>query len=180
MPLRGYRKLVAALDSFDIDVRGAIAVDAGTAAGGFTKALLDAGAAHVYAVDVGYGQLIGSLRQGDRVVVLERTNISSLTTATVPEPVDVITVDLSYISVAVAVPQFERLDIRMGAHLVALIKPMFELGLPTLPSEDRWIDAVNHAANGVAASGWHVEGCIPSPVLGARGATEFLLHARRR
>jgi 23S rRNA (cytidine1920-2'-O)/16S rRNA (cytidine1409-2'-O)-methyltransferase len=178
-PLRGGRKLQAALTRFGIQVDGLVAVDVGAAAGGFTTALLHAGAARVYAVDVGHGQLRGSLRQDERVVVLERTNISALTTALVPEPVDLITVDLSYLSLAEAAPQLDRLDIRASADLVALIKPMFELGLSVLPAVDRWADAVDHAVWGVTDAGWRDPEWMRSPVVGGRGATEFLLHARR-
>ena len=112
-------------------------------------------------------------------MVLERTNISALTTALVPEPVDLITVDLSYLSLAEAAPQLDRLDIRASADLVALIKPMFELGLTVLPAADRWVDAVDHAVRGVADAGWRDPKWMRSPIAGGRGATEFLLHARR-
>lgn len=178
-PLRGERKLQAVLTRFGVGVDGIVAVDVGAAAGGFTFALLHAGAARVYAVDAGHGQLRGSLRQDPRVVVLERTNISALTTALVPESVDLITVDLSYLSVAEAAPQLNRLDIRASARLVALIKPMFELGLPGLPADDRLADAIDHAVRGVVDAGWRDPEWMRSPIAGGRGATEFLLHARR-
>lgn len=177
--LRGTRKLAFALDRFRIEARGAKALDAGAAAGGFTRALLNAGAARVYAVDAGHGQLVGSLRQDERVVVLERTNIANLTTDVVPDPLDLITLDLSYLSLALAGSQFGGLGIDPGAHLVALIKPMFELGLAALPPPDHWRAAIDHAAAGVSAAGWQVGAIARSPVLGARGAVEFFLHARR-
>jgi 23S rRNA (cytidine1920-2'-O)/16S rRNA (cytidine1409-2'-O)-methyltransferase len=176
---RGTRKLGPTLDRLRIDVRGAVALDAGAAAGGFTSALLEAGAARVYAVDVGYGQLVGSLRQDGRVVVLERTNVADLTTEVVTKPLDLITLDLSYVSVARAVPQLHRVTLRSDAHLVALVKPMFELGVGTLPPPDRWQDAIDHAVAGVAGAGWRVEEVVRSPILGARGAVEFFLYARR-
>jgi 23S rRNA (cytidine1920-2'-O)/16S rRNA (cytidine1409-2'-O)-methyltransferase len=178
-PLRGQRKLAVALDSFEVHVADAVALDAGAAAGGFTKALLDAGAARVYAVDVGFGQLLGALRQDDRVVVLERTNIASLTPTLVPEPIDLITVDLSYVPVAKAIPQFNRLRIRTTAELVALIKPIFELQLPGLPTDDRRFEIIERVASGLAAAGWHATGWRRSPVLGRRGARELLVHAKR-
>jgi 23S rRNA (cytidine1920-2'-O)/16S rRNA (cytidine1409-2'-O)-methyltransferase len=177
--LRGRAKLAFALDRFAVDVRGVVALDAGAAAGGFTTALLGAGAARVYAVDVGYGQLRGSLRADERVVVLERTNISRLTSDVVPEPVQLITLDLSYVSVARAVPQLAALDLRPGADLIALIKPMFELGTARLPSPDRWPEAIQRAERGVGRAGWHVQVVAKCPVVGSRGAVEFFLHARR-
>jgi hypothetical protein len=121
--MRGGDKLRAALTTFSIDVDGRVALDVGAASGGFTKALLDGGARRVYAVDVGHGQLPGSLRQDDRVVVMERTNIADLDTERVPEPLDVVTLDLSYLSVASAVPQLGRLRFAGSASLVALINP---------------------------------------------------------
>jgi 23S rRNA (cytidine1920-2'-O)/16S rRNA (cytidine1409-2'-O)-methyltransferase len=179
-PLQGERKLGAALQEFGLRPEGNIALDAGAAAGGFTRALLDAGARRVYAVDVGFGQLLGSLRQNERVVVLERTNIADLTRALVPDAIDVITLDLSYLSVARALPQLEVLDIAASAVLIALVKPMFELGLAELPEPARWPEAVARAARGVDASGWHVHGAVRSPIPGGRGAVEFFLHASRR
>jgi 23S rRNA (cytidine1920-2'-O)/16S rRNA (cytidine1409-2'-O)-methyltransferase len=105
VPLRGEAKLEAALAAFGVDVRGRVALDLGASAGGFTRALLRAGAARVYAVDAGYGQLLGSLRQDQRVVDLERTNLGALSAALVPDEVGVVTADLSYVPLAVALPQ---------------------------------------------------------------------------
>jgi 23S rRNA (cytidine1920-2'-O)/16S rRNA (cytidine1409-2'-O)-methyltransferase len=178
--MRGGDKLRAALTTFSIDVDGRVALDVGAASGGFTKALLDGGARRVYAVDVGHGQLPGSLRQDDRVVVMERTNIADLDTERVPEPLDVVTLDLSYLSVASAVPQLGRLRFAGSASLVALIKPMFELHLQSLPPDARLAEAVHAASDGVTAAGWTVESFFPSPVRGRRGAVEFLLHATWR
>ena len=177
--LRGTTKLLFALDRFGIDASGAIALDAGAAAGGFTTALLEVGAARVYAVDVGHGQLRGWLRQDERVVVLERTNIAHLTTDLVPEPLAVITLDLSYLLLALAVPQLGRLDVVPDAHLVALIKPMFELGSSGLPPADRWPEAIDRAVSGAGDAGWRVEEVARSPVMGSHRAVEFFLYARR-
>ena len=140
---------------------------------------MEVGVARVYAVDVGHGQLRGSLRQDERVVVLERTNIADLTTDLVPEPLDLITLDLSYLSLAHAVPQLESLDVVPDARLVALIKPMFELGSAVLPSAERWPEAIDRAVRGVGDAGWRVEAVARSPVMGSRRAVEFFLHARR-
>ena len=179
-PLRGELKLRAALDAFRLDVAGRVGLDVGAAAGGFTKALLDAGVRRVYAVDAGHGQLLGSLRQDARVVNLERTNLGELDATLVPEPVGVVTVDVSYLSLARAVPQLERVAVAPAADLVALVKPMFELGLPAPPTRrDALDEAVAQAAAGVEAAGWRVLSRIESPERGSRGAIEFFLHARR-
>ncbi len=179
--LRGEPKLRAALDTFGVDARGRVALDAGAAAGGFTRALLDAGAARVYAVDAGHGQLVGSLRQDPRVVNLEGVNLAGLTPALLPEPVGLVTLDLSYLSLCQAVPQLAgRVPLAASCELIALVKPMFELHLATAPTDAAAVArAVATARHGVSAAGWDVIGTAPSPVAGARGAQEALLHARR-
>lgn len=178
--LRGETKLRSALDAFELNVAGRVALDVGAAAGGFTKVLLEAGARRVYAVDAGHGQLLGSLRQDPRVVNLEATNLGELDRGLVPEPVDVVTIDVSYLSLAAAVPQLESIDIAAGAELVALVKPMFELGLGALPPAAELPNALVRAKAGLARAGWRVEASMDSPVAGAGGALEFLVHARRR
>jgi 23S rRNA (cytidine1920-2'-O)/16S rRNA (cytidine1409-2'-O)-methyltransferase len=179
-PLRGALKLAPALSRFAVPVAGRIALDLGAAAGGFTSALLAAGACRVYAVDVGHGQLLGSLRQDPRVVNLESTNLSELSVRLVPDRVEVVTMDLSNLAVARAVEQLGDGLLAADADLVALVKPMFELGLGRLPESGLQLEeAVERAAAGVGAAGWKVEGSMRSPVVGARGAVEFLLHARR-
>jgi 23S rRNA (cytidine1920-2'-O)/16S rRNA (cytidine1409-2'-O)-methyltransferase len=179
-PLRGEAKLRAALDAFGVDVRGRVCLDLGAAAGGFTRVLLEAGAARVYAVDVGFGQLLGSLRQDPRVLNLEATNVSKLDTRLVPEPIEVVTVDVSYLALASAVAQLDRIVLGDGADLVGLVKPMFELRLPTAPVDRETVEAaVERAALGIEAAGWEVLATMASPVLGGRGAVEALLHARR-
>jgi len=179
-PLRGEVKLQAALDAFSTDVSGRVALDLGAAAGGFTRALLRRGARRVYAVDAGHGQLLGSLRQEGRVVNLERTNLSELTQQLVPDAVDVLTADLSYIALATALPQLNGVAFRRGAELIALVKPMFELarGQPPDRSAD-WLRAVALASAGAQAAGWRVAGSMRSPVTGASGAVEFFVHGRR-
>lgn len=179
--LRGEAKLRHAIRVFGVEVDGRVAVDVGAAAGGFTRVLLEAGAARVYAVDAGHGQLLGSLRQDPRVVNLERTNLGDLTPALVPERVEVITVDLSYLAFAAAVPQLEVLRIAPRADLVALVKPIYELrlaGPPTEPAQHR--AAVAHAREGLVAHAWRPAGVERSPVVGGRGAVEWLVHARRK
>ena len=178
--LRGEPKLRAALDAFAIDVRARVALDAGAAAGGFTRALLDRGARRVYAVDAGHGQLLGSLRQDGRVVNLEATNLGALDRALVPDAVDVVTLDLSYLSLADAVPQLELVDVAGDADLVTLVKPMFELSLDAPPTDPAALrSAVTRAAEGIERCQWRVVADIESPVRGSNGAIEFLLHAHR-
>jgi 23S rRNA (cytidine1920-2'-O)/16S rRNA (cytidine1409-2'-O)-methyltransferase len=178
--LRGEAKLRAALRAFDVDVGGRVCLDVGAAAGGFTRVLLEAGAARVYAVDAGHGQLLGSLRQDPRVVNLEATNVAELDRRRVPEPIEVVTVDVSYLSLRDAVGQLVRVEIAPGADLIGLVKPMFELGRSTAPRDDPSLaEALEVARRGVAGAGWSVKAAVPSPVLGARGARELLLHARR-
>jgi 23S rRNA (cytidine1920-2'-O)/16S rRNA (cytidine1409-2'-O)-methyltransferase len=178
--LRGEAKLRAALFTFAIDVAGCVALDLGAAAGGFTRALLEAGASRVYAVDAGYGQLLGSLRQDPRVVNLERVNLGELDFELVPDVVQLITIDLSYLSVARAVRQLEVLRISPDADLVALVKPMFELGLAGPPRTRRELArAVKQAKTGLIRSCWKPVASMKSAVEGGRGAVEFLVHARR-
>jgi 23S rRNA (cytidine1920-2'-O)/16S rRNA (cytidine1409-2'-O)-methyltransferase len=182
---RGGLKLARALDHFSVDPTGAVALDIGASTGGFTDVLLARGAARVYAVDVGYGQLAAKLRADPRVVLLERVNARHLTRAEVPEPVDLITCDASFIGLEVVLPAPLALAAER-AGLVALIKPQFEVGKgrvgkggvvrdPALRREvcERivaWLEA---------QAGWRVAGLIESPILGADGNQEFLVHARK-
>lgn len=178
--LRGEDKLRAALERFAIDVIGRVCVDLGASAGGFTRVLLERGASRVYAVDVGHGQLRGDLRSDPRVVNLERTNLGDLSPIPRDTPIDVVTMDLSYLSVADAVPQIEMLVFSPDADLVALVKPMFELGLDTPPTDDPSLQrALDLAVAGAERSSWRVVATMPSPVTGSKGARESLLHARR-
>jgi 23S rRNA (cytidine1920-2'-O)/16S rRNA (cytidine1409-2'-O)-methyltransferase len=179
--LRGSAKLRAALAAFAVPVAGRVALDLGAAAGGFTTVLLDAGARPVYAVDAGHGQLLGSLRQDARVVNLEGVNVADLDRIRVPDRIEVITVDVSYLSLAAALAQLNRLDIASDAALVGLVKPMFELRAATAPSDRASLDAALAAASaGATAAGWQVRASIDSPVTGGRGARELLLFAARQ
>jgi len=178
--LRGEAKLQAALSAFPVDVRGRVALDVGAAAGGFTRVLILAGARRVYAVDAGHGQLLGSLRQDARVVNLEATNLGELDLTLVPDEVDVVTIDLSYLPLREAVPQLDRVAIAKRADAIALVKPQFELGFARLPTRRSDLDRAVHRARDAFESGaWRLADVIPSPVRGARGAVEFLLHATR-
>jgi 23S rRNA (cytidine1920-2'-O)/16S rRNA (cytidine1409-2'-O)-methyltransferase len=180
--LRGEAKLTAALERFRVSVQGRIALDLGAAAGGFTRVLLGAGAARVYAVDVGFGQLLGSLRLDPRVVNLERTNLSALDRRLVPDEVELVTVDLSYLALGRAVAQLnERIQIADGADLIGLVKPQFELARSAPPvAAGELAGAVEAARAGIERAGWAFGGTMESPVRGAGGAIEFLVHARRR
>lgn len=178
--LRGYTKLSAALDIAGTAVDGKTAIDAGAAAGGFTRALLDRGARRVYAVEVGHGQLLGTLRQNERVTNLERTNIGHLTAQLVPDPIDVVTLDLGYLALAIAVPQLNAVTFAEGASLLALVKPMSELGLGELPTDDAQVDeAIARASAGISAAGWAISRTFRSPQFGAHGAIEAWVYAAR-
>ena len=178
--LRGEVKLQAALDTFQVSVAARVALDVGASTGGFTRVLLRADATRCYAVDAGHGQLLGSLRCDSRVVNLESTNLGDLNRRLVPEVIDVITMDLSYLSLASAVPQLDRRAIADDADLVVLVKPMFELGLPALPEESVLLErAVMQAIQGIESGRWKVLAQMESPVRGAGGAIEFFLRARR-
>jgi 23S rRNA (cytidine1920-2'-O)/16S rRNA (cytidine1409-2'-O)-methyltransferase len=180
LPLRGELKLRFALETFGVDVRGRTALDVGAAAGGFTRALLEAGAARVFAIDAGYGQLAGALRADRRVVNLERVNLGELDASLVSEVIAIVTIDLSYLAVARAAPQLERVRVAPDAELIALVKPMFELQLERPPRDEvRLRRAVARAAAGLTACGWTIAGQARSPITGSRGAVEFFLHARR-
>jgi 23S rRNA (cytidine1920-2'-O)/16S rRNA (cytidine1409-2'-O)-methyltransferase len=158
-----------------------VALDVGAAAGGFTAAVLGAGARRVYAVDAGYGQLAGWLRQNPRVTNLERTNLADLDAGVIPDSIDLITMDLAYLGIASAAPQLERLRIAEDADLVALVKPTYELRLPRPPTRQAVLArAVAVARAGLEKLPWRVVASMQSPLPGARGAVEFFLHARRQ
>jgi len=176
--LRGTVKLAHALAVFGIDAAGAAALDLGAAAGGFTQALLDAGAARVYAVDAGAGQLRGWLRADPRVINLERTNLARLGPHLISEPVDLVTMDLSYLAVAEAIGQVDRLLLAPAAQLIALVKPTFELHAATLADQPQQVAAAAQtAAHALEDHGWRILGQQPSPILGAKGAVEIFIHA---
>ena len=131
---RGGLKLDAALQALALDVNGLICLDVGASTGGFTDCLLHRGAARVYAVDVGYGQLAWKLRQDPRVVVIERTNIRYMPTEAVTEPIDMATIDVSFISLKIVVPAV-TVFLNKDARILALIKPQFEVGRGAFPIE---------------------------------------------
>jgi 23S rRNA (cytidine1920-2'-O)/16S rRNA (cytidine1409-2'-O)-methyltransferase len=182
---RGGVKLAAALDHFRITVESQVALDIGASTGGFTEVLLARGASRVYAVDVGHGQLAWKLRQDPRVVVRERLNARHLTSTEIPEPVDIITCDASFIGLATILPAPLALA-AARAQLVALVKPQFEAGPERVAKGGVVRDPAVHrevcerALAWIAAQpGWSVIGIVESPILGPEGNREFLLYARR-
>jgi 23S rRNA (cytidine1920-2'-O)/16S rRNA (cytidine1409-2'-O)-methyltransferase len=179
--LRGTVKLAHVISELSLDLSGKVAVDVGAAAGGFTQALLDTGCSRVYAVDTGFGQLRGHLRSDSRVVALERTNLGSLDEGLVPDVVDVVTVDLSYLSLADAAPQLGQLRLGSGVELLALVKPTYELHASTLAaSKEDLLAAVAAAKAALAEEGWRVAATVASPIGGASGAVEEFVYATRR
>ena len=181
---RGGIKLDHGLTHFGIDVTGMTGLDVGSSTGGFTDVLLTRGATKVYAVDVGTNQLAWKLRQDDRVVVHEQTNARDLTSDIVPEPIDIIVCDASFIALSKVLDA--ALDFaRLGASLVALVKPQFEAGREEVGKGGVVRDASVHqrvcdnAAAWVESKGWRVLGVEPSPITGPEGNVEFLLSARK-
>jgi 23S rRNA (cytidine1920-2'-O)/16S rRNA (cytidine1409-2'-O)-methyltransferase len=178
--LRGSVKLRAALDAFAVDVLERIGLDVGASTGGFTTVLLERGAKHVYAVDAGHGQLLGSLRQDPRVTNLEATNVGELSRELVPDALDLVTIDVSYLSLGSAVEQLAPLAFASGADLIGLVKPMFEMRLDHAPTDDASLEEATRLAVGaIEGAGWDVVATAPSTVRGAKGAIEGFVHARR-
>jgi len=177
---RGAHKLLGALDAFGYDPTGKRALDAGASTGGFTEVLLSRGAAHVVAVDVGYGLLAWSLRTDDRVTVVERVNARSLEPAQVGDPVDLVVADLSFIPLGLVLPALVACS-RPGADLMPMVKPQFEVGRENLPSGGVVRDPVARAASvrRVAAQagelGLGVRGVVASPLPGPSGNVEYFL-----
>jgi 23S rRNA (cytidine1920-2'-O)/16S rRNA (cytidine1409-2'-O)-methyltransferase len=180
---RGGVKLAAALDHFGFDPKGRVCLDVGASTGGFTEVLIERGARRVYAVDVGHGQLHKTLQQRPEIISLEETDIRAMAPARLPEPPTFITVDVSFISLKLVLPEALKLA-KLPAQLVALIKPQFEAG-PVLVKKGIVRDAAVHTAvcEDIAAFatslGWRVAGVIPSPIAGGDGNAEFLLGASR-
>ena len=180
---RGGVKLAAALDHFAFNVTGRVCLDVGASAGGFTQVLLERGAARVYAIDVGRGQLHESLRARPEVAALEETDIRNLSPVQLEQPPDLIAVDVSFISLKLVLPAALALAAR-PARLVALIKPQFEAGRAALKKGIVRDEAVRKAvcediAAFVATLGWRVIDVIPSPIAGGDGNIEYLLGAAR-
>ena len=180
---RGGIKLAHALDTFAIDVAGHVAIDVGSSTGGFTDVLLTHGAVKVYAVDSGTNQLAWKLRSDDRVIVHEQTSARILTDAHIPEPVDCIVCDASFIALS-KVLERPITFARPGASLVALIKPQFEAGRAEVGKGGVVRDVAIHnrvceeVRTWIDAQGWTVIGLTQSPITGPQGNVEFLIYAR--
>jgi len=180
---RGGLKLAHGLEHFQFDPKNGVCIDVGCSTGGFTDVLLTHGAAKVYAVDVGYGQLAEKLRKDPRVVVMERTNARHLTRSMIPEPVNAIVCDASFIGLRTVLPASMALA-EPGAFLVALIKPQFEARKDQIGAKGVVRDAAVHddvcatIRDWLAAQpGWTVKGITPSPITGPEGNVEFLIGA---
>lgn len=181
---RGGIKLDHGLTHFRFDVTGAVALDVGSSTGGFTDVLLSRGAARVYAVDVGTNQLAWKLRQDPRVVVHEQTNARALDPTIVPEPVDIVVCDASFIALAKVLAAPLKLT-KTHARLVALVKPQFEAGRAEIGKGGVVRDPAVHervcadAVTWVEEQGWSVLGVTESPITGPEGNVEFLLGAEK-
>jgi len=182
---RGGLKLEAALDAWNIDVKGLVCADIGASTGGFTDLLLKRGAARVYALDVGYGQLDYSLRNDPRVVNMERVNVRYLPEDAIPESIDFCTIDVSFISLKLILPVAVRMFGEKPRSIVALVKPQFEAGREQVGKGGIVRDEKIHAEvlekvkiyageNGLNAAAEPIE----SPIFGAKGNKEFLLYMR--
>jgi 23S rRNA (cytidine1920-2'-O)/16S rRNA (cytidine1409-2'-O)-methyltransferase len=175
---RGGDKLAAALDTFPIDASGCICADVGASTGGFTDCLLQYGAARVYAIDVGYGQIAYTLRQDARVIIMERTNARYI--EALPEPVDLVVVDASFISLKLLLPAIRRW-LTSNAEVIALIKPQFEAGQQDVGKGGVVKDARVHervlreVLTFAQSDGFVVCGLIRSPLKGPAGNVEFLV-----
>ncbi|HPR51637.1 MAG TPA: TlyA family RNA methyltransferase [Deltaproteobacteria bacterium] len=175
-------KLAAALDAFDIDLTGMVAVDIGASTGGFTDVMLQRGAARVYAVDVGHGQLHWRLRNDERVVALEGINARNLDPDSIPELCDIATFDVSFISLKLVVPPVLKV-LKPNSSIIALIKPQFEAGRQHVKKggiiRDEHVadEVIDDMVTFFTSLGLEVCGTIPSPVKGVKGNQEYLLYA---
>ena len=181
---RGGLKLEGALQALELNPKGFICLDVGASTGGFTDCLLQHGASRVYAVDVGYGQLAWKLRQDSRVEVIERTNIRHMAPDVIPEPADLVTIDVSFISLKIVVPAV-TIFMGQGARILALIKPQFEVGRKQVGKGGVVRDATLHAAvieklsAFFQAKGLTPGEVLPSPILGPKGNREFFIILKR-
>ena len=179
---RGALKLEKGLAAFAIDPAGKVALDVGASTGGFTDLLLRRGAARVYAIDVGYGQLAWALRQDPRVVVLERQNVRSIDLALVPEPCDLAVIDVSFISLTLVLPRVaELLQPPAGKPIIALVKPQFEVGREqvgkggVVRDDEARRGAIVKVATWARERGFGVGEAVESPITGPAGNVEYLL-----
>ena len=178
---RGGEKLAGALEHFAISPAGKVALDTGASTGGFTHCLLIRGAKRVYAVDVGYGQLDASLRNDPRVTVLDRVNIRHLPKEAIPEPIDLATLDLSFISLTLVLPKILEF-LAPGGEILAMVKPQFEVGKGQVGKGGVVRDlelqqaTVARVAAAAAALGLKVSPAFPAPLKGPKGNQEYFLY----
>jgi 23S rRNA (cytidine1920-2'-O)/16S rRNA (cytidine1409-2'-O)-methyltransferase len=182
---RGGLKLEKALREFTIDVKDKTALDAGASTGGFTDCLLQHGVKKVYAVDVGYGQMAWKIRQDPRVVVIERVNIREMEPALVPDRIDFIVIDVSFISLEKIIPSLLRF-LTPNGEIVALIKPQFEVGKGLVGKggivrdDKAREEAVEKVRRFAQEQGLEIKGIIQSPIKGQDGNVEYLMHAIKK
>jgi len=182
---RGGLKLRSALDAFGVSVTGLVAMDVGASTGGFTDCLLQAGAAKVYAIDVGYGQLAWKLREDPRVVVIERTNVRYYQGKDIVDAIDLATIDASFISLKLVIPAVLPL-IGAEAALIALVKPQFEVGRENVQKhgvvKDRRLHekVMKDVEDFSLGLGLHVRNTCESPLLGPAGNKEFFIHLSKK
>jgi 23S rRNA (cytidine1920-2'-O)/16S rRNA (cytidine1409-2'-O)-methyltransferase len=180
---RGAHKLIGALDAFNLSVADRRCLDAGASTGGFTEVLLDRGAREVVAADVGYGQLAWSLRNDQRVQVLERTNVRDLTADAIGGPVDLVVADLSFISLSTVLPALTSCA-SPDADIVPMVKPQFEVGKDrvgaggVVSDPELRVDAVVAVARRAAELQWHTVAVAASPLPGPSGNVEYFVHLR--
>ncbi len=181
---RGALKLKAALEAFGISVEGKNALDVGASTGGFTQVLLEAGALHVAAVDVGHNQMDWKIRQDPRVDCIEKVNARNLDLATIRHKVDVVSIDVSFISLEKIFPAVFSL-VNLGGDVISLIKPQFEVGREDVgsggivTSGSARKESIDRITNSAKVLGWKRVGLIDSPITGADGNVEYLAHWRR-
>jgi 23S rRNA (cytidine1920-2'-O)/16S rRNA (cytidine1409-2'-O)-methyltransferase len=181
---RGGVKLVGALDQFQIDVKGKVCLDVGASTGGFTDCLLQRGAAQVYALDVGYGQLAWKIRQDPRVVVIEKKNVRNLEPGELPSHIDFIVIDVSFISLTKVIPHLLEI-FPQSLTVLALIKPQFELEAGEVPKGGVVVDEKKHQqviekiVREVEERGCEVTGSMPSSLKGADGNQEYFIFFRK-
>jgi len=177
---RGGLKLEAALDHFKINLEDLVTMDVGASTGGFTDCMLQRGARRVYAIDVGYGQLAWKLRSDPRVVVIERTNIRKMPEGTIPEEVDFVTIDVSFISLLKVVPHVRSL-LRSDGRILALVKPQFEAGKGevdrggVIKDEKKRQRILEGVRENLISMGFQVSEGFESPIKGQKGNTEYFV-----
>lgn len=181
---RGAHKLIGALNAFEIDVAGLIALDAGASTGGFSDVLLRRGISHVYCVDVGYGQLAWKIQQDERVTVMDRTNVRFITKELIGSDVDLIVADLSFISLETVLPALESV-LRPTGQALLMVKPQFEVGRELLgdggvvESKALRIESVHKIALKAFQLGLGTAGVVASPLPGPSGNVEYFVWLRR-